>query len=81
MEFFPPVTNTSRIKKVPVRGAISGRRKESTVLNSVFLLEEQGKHKRWQTDDHQRAYVTDETRKDNTTQNMLAPTCVLQNCT
>ncbi|GFY06138.1 uncharacterized protein TNCV_3108171 [Trichonephila clavipes] len=34
MEFFPPITNASRIKKVPVRGTISGRRKESTVLNN-----------------------------------------------
>ncbi|GFU73504.1 hypothetical protein TNCV_931901 [Trichonephila clavipes] len=35
MPFFPPITNPSRIKKVPVRGAISGRRKESTLLNNV----------------------------------------------
>ncbi|GFW33969.1 hypothetical protein TNCV_286531 [Trichonephila clavipes] len=35
MAFFPPITNASRIKKVPVHGAISGRPPRSCDLTPL----------------------------------------------
>ncbi|GFW40280.1 tigger transposable element-derived protein 1 [Trichonephila clavipes] len=56
MTFFQPITNPSRIKKVPVHGAISGRRKESTVLNNDFIWPNGEKKK------HQRQSISLETK-------------------